>query len=713
MFCRWKLILLIPLFAVFHTAAAGPADASRRMALIIGNSDYETVPLANPVNDARLIADALEGVGFEVTLHLDLEHYEFGRVVSDFGAALSQAGDNAVGLFYYAGHAVQANGQNYLIPVNAQPRDVVDLQFQTISMDIVLSSMDRVGPDGLKLIFLDACRDNPFAAMTRSTSRGLSRIQNATGTFISYATAPGQVAEDGTGQNSPFARSLARRIQEPNLLLEQVMRLVRLDVMERTGNRQEPWTESSLGGDFYFLRREETQPAPAAQAPVRDADVIFWESIRNSDNPALYDVYLQQFPNGQFAALAQARKAELNQQNAARDQAQAASAAAEEARQQAAAAAEAQAAAEAAAAARESELAAERQRLAELEAQVQQLAALQQQNAALQQQGAVQVPDVSQSLPTPTAGTQTMSFEEVLASETERFRREITFANDGIFIGENLNWKVTVTVEDGDVDAVMEVTRGYGSGLSVRCHPVSYGAASDRFEAWCGTNNGQIAQRRLTGTSREINVPRGRTGGTGTIIVMEYQLTEADRSLIQQRAQVRFDGGAVQQTASLAPAAPAGTSQSDFADLPLEEGALRAALLEQETANFLTSADLSRDGTFTGESRDGQVKLRIEVSNGDVEVEFRHNLTSGFSIPGRQNCGNADYDPETTELSISCTGRPPAHISGVGLDMLVRIPNGPRLDIPVSYELTDADRAEIAARADRLTNQILAQRAAQ
>lgn len=268
---------LIALGITFH--AVTPASAESRFALVIGNSNYTVGPLANPVNDADLMAEALKSVGFDVTLHKDLEHYEFGTVITDFGTKLANAGDDAVGLFFYAGHAIQANGENYLIPTTAVLQSQADLDFRTIRLSTVLRAM-RQNEKQLNIVFLDACRNNPFEALTRSTGSGLGAVDKAAGTFVSYATAPGTVAVDGTSRNSPYTKALARYIREPGLLLEQVLRRVRTDVLERTGNRQRPWDQSSIEGDFYFVpasvTNEETvvDTNPEEGFRVSETDII-------------------------------------------------------------------------------------------------------------------------------------------------------------------------------------------------------------------------------------------------------------------------------------------------------------------------------------------------------------------------------------------------------------------------------------------------------
>lgn len=233
----------------------GPAEA-RRVALVIGNSAYEHAsPLANPKNDANALAAALERLDFEVVKGVDLKRSAFERTVRDFARAIRGA-DTA--LLFYAGHGLQVGGRNYLAPVDARLSDEADLDFETLPLTTILKQMEREVKTNL--VFLDACRDNPLARNlarsmgTRSASvgRGLARVDSGIGTLIAFATEPGNVALDGKGNNSPFTQALLKHIETPGLDIAQMMRRVRSDVMRSTAQRQVPWNNSSLTGDFYF-----------------------------------------------------------------------------------------------------------------------------------------------------------------------------------------------------------------------------------------------------------------------------------------------------------------------------------------------------------------------------------------------------------------------------------------------------------------------------
>ena len=213
--------------------------------------------LANPANDAAEMARALTESGFEVIAGLDLDKRAFDTKVRDFARALNNAD---VALFFYAGHALQVAGRNYLVPIDAAMDRERDLDFETVGVDFILRQMEIDRESKTNLVFLDACRDNPLArtlarsmgTRSASVSQGLAQVQTGVGTFISYSTQPGNVALDGAGANSPFTAALVKGLREPGRNLTSVMIDVRKDVLAVTGGKQVPWDHSSLTGDFYF-----------------------------------------------------------------------------------------------------------------------------------------------------------------------------------------------------------------------------------------------------------------------------------------------------------------------------------------------------------------------------------------------------------------------------------------------------------------------------
>src|SRR5438477_4289763 len=207
-------LALIALTLLWSTASLWPTAAlalDSRIALVIGNSEYPSGPLPNPANDAKLMADTLHGVGFEVLLRRNADQTTMKRAIQEFGAQLEKGGPGAVGLFYYAGHGVQLNGLNYLIPTTAQIEREGDVEIEAVSADWVLEQM-RYARNRLNIVILDACRNNPFVRSMRSANHGLAVMDAPAGILIAYSTAPGTVAADGSGRNSPYTAALSRAI---------------------------------------------------------------------------------------------------------------------------------------------------------------------------------------------------------------------------------------------------------------------------------------------------------------------------------------------------------------------------------------------------------------------------------------------------------------------------------------------------------------------
>ncbi len=283
-----------------------PAHAEKRVALVIGNSSYKQIsPLANPKNDAALMAATLKDVGFEVVTAIDVDVRQMGRAVRKFGKRLRRSGKDAVGLFYYAGHGIQSQGTNYLVPLGAQIEDEADLDIETLSASDVLRQMETAG-NALNLVVLDACRNNPMASRVRSGGRGLARIDAASGSLIAFAAAPGQVADDGRGKNSPYTEAFVDALRQPGLTVEQVFKRVRVRVEAQTNGHQTPWEESSLRGDFYFV--------PKQSSPAIDEEAIAWSIVRDSTVPSPVMAFINRHPNGRFSAQAEALLDRLEQE---------------------------------------------------------------------------------------------------------------------------------------------------------------------------------------------------------------------------------------------------------------------------------------------------------------------------------------------------------------------------------------------------------------
>ncbi|MGC8491702.1 MAG: SUMF1/EgtB/PvdO family nonheme iron enzyme [Syntrophobacteraceae bacterium] len=251
-----------------------PVQPERRTALVIGNASYGSGALRNPVNDAAAMARTLGALSFDVTLRENLDQKQMLRAIDAFGEKLRRGG--GVGLFYFAGHGVQLNGHNYLIPVDASIQNESQVQYQAVDMGEVLSQM-AWAKNRMNIVIMDACRDNPFAQSFRSLSLGLAQVVAPAGTIIAYSTAPGSVANDGTGDHGVYTGALIKTMVQPGLQIEDVFKRVRLAVSEETDGKQVPWESSSLIGNFYFvpLKHQPTQVAsippqapPAAPAIV-------------------------------------------------------------------------------------------------------------------------------------------------------------------------------------------------------------------------------------------------------------------------------------------------------------------------------------------------------------------------------------------------------------------------------------------------------------
>ncbi|MER9049923.1 caspase domain-containing protein [Mesorhizobium sp. M0923] len=258
-----RLVVLALAFLGFLLLRAD-AQTARRVALVVGNGSYAKAgTLANPVNDALDIADKLRAIGFEVIEGNDLGKRELERKIGEFSDALQGAG---AGLFYYAGHGLQVDGRNFIVPVDARLDMPVKLQLEAVPIDEVLDIMEQ--QTKVSLVFLDACRNNPFArslsrsATTRSATAlaGLAQFQSTRGSFIAFSTAPGAVAMDGTGRNSPFAAALLRHMAEPGQSINDMMIAVRRDVVSATREAQRPWSRDRCSS-VSNLCRAETVPS--------------------------------------------------------------------------------------------------------------------------------------------------------------------------------------------------------------------------------------------------------------------------------------------------------------------------------------------------------------------------------------------------------------------------------------------------------------------
>jgi len=283
------------------------APAERRVALVIGNDTYQVVhpQLQNAANDARDMGQALRDSGFDTTVKTNVKRRDLYQLIDAFAAKISASPDT-VGLFYYAGHGIQANGKNFLIPVDADLSNESDLEAEAVDAGKVLRAMDEAR-NSVNIIILDACRDNPLPK-GRSLARGLVSMQAPRGTFVGYAAAPGQTARDGDpGGNGIFTGTLVEQLAVPGLPLEEVFKRTIRGVQERTGGKQVPWMESSLQGNFYFTAPVNVTVTAPADAAGANEQVVFWESIKTSSDPDDFADFLKRYPNSPFASIAQRR----------------------------------------------------------------------------------------------------------------------------------------------------------------------------------------------------------------------------------------------------------------------------------------------------------------------------------------------------------------------------------------------------------------------
>jgi hypothetical protein len=263
MFRHALLKLMIPAAVVL---GAHSASAESRLALVIGQSAYRSVPaLPNPANDARAVTQMLTDSGFEVSTAADLSQGQMREAVSDFAGKVAAKGADTVALVFYAGHGLQIDGENFLVPVDIDPKREADIPIQAVRLNDILNTLTSV-PSKMRILMLDACRNNPFPDL-KSAGGGLAIVDakiGAPGTFLSFSTSPGAVAEDGSGSNSPYTNALLAAGKEQNIPIEETFKRVRLAVNKVTEGRQTPWDSSSLTEDFRFSGASVAGPKPAA-----------------------------------------------------------------------------------------------------------------------------------------------------------------------------------------------------------------------------------------------------------------------------------------------------------------------------------------------------------------------------------------------------------------------------------------------------------------
>lgn len=268
---RSLLSLILPAAILF---GGGPALAESRLALVIGQSAYKSVPaLPNPANDAKAMSQLLTDAGFTVTSASDLSQDEMRARVSEFAGEVAAKGADTVALVFYAGHGLQIDGENYLVPVDVDPKREADIPLQAVRLNDILNTLASV-PSRMRILLLDACRNNPFPELSKTAGHGLAIVDariGAPGTFVSFSTSPGAEAEDGNGANSPYTTALLATAKEPGMAIEDTFKRVRLAVNKATDGRQTPWDSSSLTDDFRFIAGPASPSTPAdAQASAAE-----------------------------------------------------------------------------------------------------------------------------------------------------------------------------------------------------------------------------------------------------------------------------------------------------------------------------------------------------------------------------------------------------------------------------------------------------------
>ncbi|KRR06719.1 hypothetical protein CQ12_34515 [Bradyrhizobium jicamae] len=277
----------------------------QRVALVIGNSNYQTAPkLANPGNDAQSIAQLLNSAGFEVTQATDLTRSDMVRVVQDFSNKVAERGPGAVAMVYYAGHGVQVAGENYLLPVDARISAPSDLDGNSLRLVDLMGTLESI-QSRMRIVVLDACRNNPFPEVN-DAGRGLAIVDAPRGSIVGYSTAPGMEAQDGDGKHSPYTRAFLDIAREPNLPIEQLFKRVRLEVNNTTSGKQTPWESSSLTSDFYFFgdtavaagRTPDRRPIMqvASNLPSRSARQAY-DYVLSEGSPEYYEEFIRLYPH--------------------------------------------------------------------------------------------------------------------------------------------------------------------------------------------------------------------------------------------------------------------------------------------------------------------------------------------------------------------------------------------------------------------------------
>jgi len=303
-------LLFLALWAFLFSQNANAEQS--RFALVIGNADYAEGKLLNPVNDAILMSNTLRSKGFDVTTRKNATWRQMKEAIRDFTFKLDE---KSVGLFYFAGHGIEFEGNNYIIPIDADIVREEDIEYESVNAGRVLSGFKQTKNE-LNLVILDACRNNPYSRGFRSKTRGLNRMQPATGSLILYATEPGNVASDGVGDNGVFTEHLVKAINTQGLSIENVFKTTAINVSQATGKKQIPYIEGVILGEFYFDGSDKFDSPPAETASTNiDLTAIekeFWGEVKADPSKKMYEAYLKVYPGGFYAEIAKVKIANLS-----------------------------------------------------------------------------------------------------------------------------------------------------------------------------------------------------------------------------------------------------------------------------------------------------------------------------------------------------------------------------------------------------------------
>jgi hypothetical protein len=312
------LLFLAGLLVFLQISVAHAASGEHRVALVVGQSAYRAVPaLPNAANDAKRMVELLGNAGFDVTAAPDLSQDGMRQTISDFAAKVAASGPDTIALVFYAGHGLQIDGENYLVPVDVDPKREADIPLQAVRLNDLMNTLGAL-PTRMRIVMLDACRNNPFPALSQTAGHGLAVVDTkagASGSFISYSTSPGSEAEDGSGDDSPYTTAVLSVAKEPNLPIEEAFKRIRVAVNQATDGRQIPWESSSLTTEFKFFSADSGQqgatapkpPATAARSPVEwrkdlqgKEPKIAYELVIADNSVAAYEAFTALFAQSSY-----------------------------------------------------------------------------------------------------------------------------------------------------------------------------------------------------------------------------------------------------------------------------------------------------------------------------------------------------------------------------------------------------------------------------